>query len=313
MIWLPPSEGKTPPTHGPVLDLAGLALPELTAARREVAEALIRVSASPQGAEILGVGPRSRDDLVTNVHLWDSPSAPAAQLYTGVLFEAADLAGAAARGDVGHAAEPWIFSGLFGVLRPGDLVPDHRLSMGTRLPGPGGLAAYWRPRLEAALRPVAENRVVVDLRSGPYRSACPAPWAHTLRVDVVRDTDGRRTVVSHHAKHWRGLLCAQLSQDTGDVLAGSSGTDGVQACVQRIRDLAPTMVTLDARGQSHHVTGIEASATRTTSQGGSLTTLTLVTAQAGSATEAATLPSSTHRETRRTHPSAPVRTRRSAR
>ncbi|WP_312349271.1 peroxide stress protein YaaA [Actinomyces sp.] len=274
MIWLPPSEGKTAPVDGPVLDLSTLCLPELTSQREEVARALITVSASPAGAEVLHLGPRSRDDLGTNVRLREAPCAPAREVFSGVLFEAAGLA-------VGPTPDPArpdtpevrIFSGLFGVLGPDDPVPDHRLPMGTRLPGPGALAAYWRPRLRAALEPTVGDATVVDLRSGPYRSACPAQWAHCLRVEVQRRSAGRRSVVSHQAKHWRGLVCAALLR------SGLPRDASVDECVEAVRASVPGIVAHDARGTAQRVADAEVTPTAPTRRGGSVTTLTLVVEQ----------------------------------
>jgi len=276
MIWLPPSEGKTAPMDGPVLDLSALSLPELTSQREEVARALITVSASPAGAQVLHLGPRSVDDLETNVRLRESPCAPAREVFSGVLFEAAGLATAptpAPGPDAADSPEVWIFSGLFGVLRPGDPVPDHRLPMGTKLPGPGALASYWRPRLGAALRATVRGTTVVDLRSGPYRSACPAPWAHSLRVEVQRRSAGRRSVVSHQAKHWRGLVCAALLR------SGLPRDASVEECVEAVRASVPMIVTHDAQGTAQRVADVEVTPTAPSRQGGSVTTLTLVVEQ----------------------------------
>lgn len=270
MIWLPPSEGKTAPAHGPALDLAALSLPALTEAREEVARTLVAVSASPSGAEVLHLGPRSRGDLETNAHLGDAPCAPAREVFSGVLFEAAGL-GRCRRGPRGP--EVWIFSGLFGALRPEDPIPDHRLPMGARLPGTGALAGFWRPRLHDALEDRTRGATVVDLRSGPYRSACTGGWADVLRIDVVRSRDGRRGVVSHQAKHWRGMVCAGLLDASPDSLPP---TVTVEGCVSAIRSTAPTMVAHDATGARQQVVDVEVGPTTPTREGGSVTVLTLV-------------------------------------
>ena len=95
LILLPPSEGKTAPTSGPSLDLDSLLdADRLTAARREVMSALVEVSRSDEGASVLGLGPRSAEQVSTNLTLETSPCVPAHQLFTGVLYEAARLDGA---------------------------------------------------------------------------------------------------------------------------------------------------------------------------------------------------------------------------
>ncbi|HQY33699.1 peroxide stress protein YaaA [Actinotalea sp.] len=211
LLLLPPSEGKTAPTSGGPLDLAVLSHPGLTASRRTVLDALVRASARPDAAAVLGVGARAAGDVSRNLALLRSPTAEARSVYTGVLYAAAgfaDLHGTALRRAQRSVRT---VSALWGVLAPRDRVPAYRLSMGTDLPGVGPLAAYWRRPLAAELDTVADGGLVVDCRSAAYQAAWTPPvGAHRVAVRVMRERDGRRTVVSHEAKHTRGLLTGHL-------------------------------------------------------------------------------------------------------
>jgi uncharacterized protein len=218
LICLPPSEGKTPAPDGAApVDLARLTAAErLTTQRGAVLEALASVSARDDATTVLGVGASLAAEVARNVDLKSAPAAPAARVYTGVLYAAAglaDLADDAAR-------DVLVFSGLWGVVSPADLVPAYRLSMGADLPGVGRLATAWRPHLSAALDARAAGDVVVDCRSATYLAAwkpattgdAAADW---VTVRVVREADGRRTVVSHNAKHTRGVLTGHLLRRSG--------------------------------------------------------------------------------------------------
>jgi hypothetical protein len=107
------------------------------------------------------------------------------------------------------------FSGLWGVVAPGDRIPAYRLSMGVSLPDVGRLAMFWKPALAEVLDARAAGDVVVDCRSATYVAAWrprttgdgAAEW---VEVRVLRETDGKRTVVSHNAKHTRGVLAGHL-------------------------------------------------------------------------------------------------------
>lgn len=236
LILLPPSEGKTSPASGPSLDLASLLGAEtLSDPRREVMHALARVSASSDAASLLGLGPRSASDAALNLELEQASCSPAHALYTGVLYDAAGMAllgsDPATRRVLGEHVV--IMSGLWGALRATDLVPDHRLSMSASVEGPGRLASFWRPWLTPVLEGLAGDGIVVDCRSGAYSPAwqpTPARRAQLLRVSVVLErADGSRSVVSHHAKHTRGLLTGALVRS----LAAStlSPQDSVEAVV----------------------------------------------------------------------------------
>ncbi|MGF0117150.1 YaaA family protein [Promicromonospora sp. Marseille-Q5078] len=222
LICLPPSEGKTPaPADAAPVDLAGLTgAAELTDHRRTVAEALAAVSVRPDATAVLGVGASLADEVARNVDLKTAPAAPASSVYTGVLYAAAGLADLPDDAARRAADDVRVFSGLWGAVSPADRIPAYRLSMGVDLPGVGKLATAWRPHLSAALDARAAGDVVVDCRSAAYLAAwkpattgdAAADW---VTVRVVREAAGRRTVVSHNAKHTRGVLTGHLLRRSG--------------------------------------------------------------------------------------------------
>ena len=128
------------------------------------------------------------------------PCAPALEVYAGVLYDALGDA----RGDAERTV--LVTSALLGVVdADSDRIPAYRLSAGSVLSRLGAAGAWWRSRLAPIARELAgSGRVVVDCRSGAYRSMMPVPGA--IEVAAVRERDGKRTVVSHDAKRYRGLL-----------------------------------------------------------------------------------------------------------
>lgn len=234
LILLPPSEGKAFPGDGPALDPASLSLPELADARESVMTALEKVCARPleEARTVLGLTPRQAAAVQRNRELRTAATLRAADLYTGVLYDALRLPELLAGPSAALAAESvLVFSGLWGVLRPVDAVPPYRLAMSVSLPPLGPLGAFWRSRLTGTLTTLAEGRLVVDCRSTAYAAAFrPGPEIaeHTVAVRVLRQTvvDGvpRRSVVSHQAKAVRGavahsLLTAQETPQTPGELA----------------------------------------------------------------------------------------------
>ena len=221
LVLLPPSEGKTVPRRRRPLDLNSLSFPNLAATRQSVLDALLAASARPDALDVLGVPPTLGDEVARNRGLASAPTAPAAVVYSGVLYSALGLAtmDAAAR----RRANRWLVvtSALFGAVRPTDRIPAYRLSMKVNLPPLGPLAALWRAPLAAALDPLAERGLVVDCRSSTYAAAwVPQPGAWWVAIHVPGAT--------HMAKHTRGLvarfLCeagvdARTPQRLADVLA----------------------------------------------------------------------------------------------
>lgn len=242
LILLPPSEGKTAPTSGPPLDLGSLLDAErLTPPRREVMSALAEVSRHPDGPSVLGLGPRSAELAEANLSLETSPCTPAYRLFTGVLYEAAGLDAIATNAAGRKTLERHcvIFSGLWGILSPADAVPDHRLSMGTSLPGLGRLPSFWKPHLAPSLIDMAAQGLVVDCRSADYAAAWKPSVSDGVEIMTVRVVriadDGSRKVVSHMAKQARGLLTGELLRSVaGRSLSPEARADDVAALAARL-------------------------------------------------------------------------------
>lgn len=213
LILLPPSEGKANPTRGPRLKLSGLSHASLTAARSVTLDALIGLcTGSPIKARaVLGLGPTQTEEIERNAHLRSAHTAPALEVYTGVLYEALDAATLSATARKRLDTHVLIASALFGFLSPSDMIPAYRLSGDTKLPAIGPLHSLWQEPLAAVL--CASKGVILDLRSGAYAKLGPIPPALADRSFVGRvmlEKNGKRTVVSHHNKATKGRLLRGL-------------------------------------------------------------------------------------------------------
>ncbi|ROP27336.1 peroxide stress protein YaaA [Couchioplanes caeruleus] len=240
LILLPPSEGKTAPTAGEPVDPAALWLPGLAPARRRVLRRLVAMSrrtsarAVAESLEVLGLSAGQHGELMRNAALATAPAAPAAEVYSGVLYEALDVATLAPPAREWVDARAVVFSGLWGVVRLTDRIPAYRCSAGVTLPGIGGLTPYWRTALATAL---PDDGPVLDLRSGAYAAmAAPGPRAVALRVLHERIVDGapRRSVVSHFNKATKGRLVRALA-------AADAAPASVDELLTALRDLKYTV------------------------------------------------------------------------
>ena len=212
-ILIPPSETKAEPGEASPVDLGSLALPELKPTRKRLSAALVRLSRGRAAAalEALGLSEGQSGELEHNRDLLTASSAPAAEVYTGVLYDALDLPTLRGRGVIlDHVL---IFSGLWGVLRPGDRIPHYRCSAGVKLPVVGSVSTTWRKVLREPLAGHIGEDLVVDLRSGAYAGLwAPGANAVTVRVLHEREVGGvpKRTVVSHFNKATKGRLTRAL-------------------------------------------------------------------------------------------------------
>ncbi len=221
LILLPPSEGKATPRRGAALDLARLAFPGLTEPRERILAALVEhcSTAPDRAAATLGLGPTQADLVARNAGLLTAPTARADAIYTGVLYDALDVATLSPAARRRAAVRVAVTSSLFGVVRPTDWIPSYRLSGDATLPGLGPVAGIWRTHLGAVVTAAMGSGLLLDLRSTTYAAFWRPPRELAPRVATVRvlhEVGGRRTVVSHFNKATKGHLVRALLEE-GDV------------------------------------------------------------------------------------------------
>lgn len=133
--------------------------------------------------------------------------------FNGDVYEGLDAPGLAPRQLDYLQSHLRILSGLYGVLRPLDLMQPYRLEMGTRLANVRGkdLYAFWGERVTEALNTVLASRkakALVNLASEEYfKSVRPALLKVPVITPVFEDwKGGRYKIISFHAKRARGLM-----------------------------------------------------------------------------------------------------------
>jgi cytoplasmic iron level regulating protein YaaA (DUF328/UPF0246 family) len=208
LILLPPSEGKAAPSAGAPVDLDSLVYADQLAERRAgLLDALERLGtlAPARALKQLAISRGQAGEIGVDAALRAAPAAPAAKVYSGVLYERLGLPGLPVRA----RRQVLIASALWGVLRPEDRIPYYRFSANARLARIGPPATYWRQVLAAAL-PDEPGDLIVDMRSGAYAAVWTPKRATLLAVRAFSESGGKRKPVSHMAKAVRGDVARAL-------------------------------------------------------------------------------------------------------
>jgi cytoplasmic iron level regulating protein YaaA (DUF328/UPF0246 family) len=208
LILLPPSEGKFAPSEGAPVDLDSLAFAaELGERRERLLGALERLGtvATARALKQLDISKGQVGEIAVDAALRTAPAAPAAAIYTGVLYDHLRLPELPARA----RRRVLIASALWGVVRPEDRIPYYRFSAKARLARIGALSTYWRAELAAAM-PDESGDLVVDMRSAAYAAAWKPRRANLLAVRAFSESGGVRKPVSHMAKAVRGEVARSL-------------------------------------------------------------------------------------------------------
>jgi uncharacterized protein len=133
--------------------------------------------------------------------------------FNGDVYEGLDAASLNARQLTYAQSHIRILSGLYGLLRPLDLMQAYRLEMGTRLANPAGkdLYAFWGDTITEALnREIAATKApaLINLASEEYfKSVKPALLDVPVITPVFLDwKSGQYKIISFYAKRARGLM-----------------------------------------------------------------------------------------------------------
>ncbi len=113
-----------------------------------------------------------------------------------------------------------ILSGLYGVLRPLDLILPYRLEMGTKLPleSNKNLYEFWGSKITDALNSDIEesnHQVLINLASNEYyKSVNPKKIKAPVISPEFKDLkDGKYKIISIYAKKARGLMTRFIIQN----------------------------------------------------------------------------------------------------
>lgn len=149
----------------------------------------------------------------------DAPGFPAAFLFDGDTYaglEARKMDPDTLRWAQAHLR---ILSGLYGLLRPLDMIRPYRLEMGSRLANPKGdtLYAYWGKTIAKALNAQADEvgaRALINCASTEYFSAVDV---NALKLPVItpvflEERNGEAKIVSFWAKKARGAMARFIAQ-----------------------------------------------------------------------------------------------------
>jgi cytoplasmic iron level regulating protein YaaA (DUF328/UPF0246 family) len=179
---------------------------------------LLRTRSPQQIAELMDLSDKLSALNVARYQAWSSRATEKNARQAALAFDGDVYGGLDAR-SLGAEDLAWaqdhvcILSGLYGVLRPLDLMQPYRLEMGTQLANPGGanLYAFWGTRIADYLNTRLKSDtspVVINLASNEYFKAVDTKALKAQVVECVFQEykNGQYKIISFFAKRARGLM-----------------------------------------------------------------------------------------------------------
>jgi cytoplasmic iron level regulating protein YaaA (DUF328/UPF0246 family) len=203
--------------------------------------AVLREKSPAEIADLMALSDQLATLNVARYASWSQPFSPdnakqALLAFNGDVYEGLDAKSLAAT-DLAWAQDHLrILSGLYGVLRPLDLMQAYRLEMGTRLANPRGknLYEFWGERITEELNRLlareddaGRERVLLNLASDEYfKSVKPKKLKGRIVTPVFEDwKGGRYKIISFYAKRARGLMSRYVITHRLDEVAALQGFD----------------------------------------------------------------------------------------
>ncbi|HYC41472.1 MAG TPA: peroxide stress protein YaaA [Noviherbaspirillum sp.] len=192
-------------------------LPDFIEDSAELVDGLKRMSPADL-SELMGISDALAVLNVTRFVEWSKKftkknARQAILAFDGDVYEGLDAGTLTAKQLAYTQAHVRILSGLYGVLRPLDLMQPYRLEMGTRFANARGkdLYAFWGARVTDALNKVLashKRKVLVNLASEEYfKVVKPKQLDADVITPVFEDwKGGKYKVISFHAKRARGMM-----------------------------------------------------------------------------------------------------------
>lgn len=139
--------------------------------------------------------------------LKDKPSMKAIQRYNGVAFDALEYDNLNSKEQNYIDNNVILFSNLFGPIKSSDLIPDYKYKQGSKLPNISVEKFYKENFTNELDKYIGEE--IIDLRAGFYEKFYAPKNATVITMKFLKD--GK--VVSHWAKHYRGMVLNTLAKN----------------------------------------------------------------------------------------------------
>jgi uncharacterized protein len=208
LVLLPPSETKRPGGVGVSIDKLAIIWAALDPARDEIFSKLDTLLQSrEESIRGLKLGKKPDHALEVMKNLQTSPTMPAIERYSGVLFEAFDYQSLGLEARKRVEQQLFIQSALFGLLPATEMIPDYKFSSSAKLAGLS-LTKLWNQAHEAVWPRMIGP--ILDMRSESYRTLAPIPPRESYFVEVLDAKSGR--ALNHFNKKAKGAFARKAME-----------------------------------------------------------------------------------------------------
>tara|TARA_B100000768_G_C11276563_1_gene376272 strand:+ start:901 stop:1659 length:759 start_codon:yes stop_codon:yes gene_type:complete len=193
----------------------------------------LKVLSKKKLSDLMKISPALADLNYDRNQNWHQPfslknSKQAIYAFTGEVFRGIDIASLAEEKIPLLQDRLRILSGLYGLLKPLDLIQPYRLEMGTRINigKADNLYKFWDSNLADALNnEMKDGDLLINLASSEYFKAVPKKILKTIMITPVFKElkNGDYKIVMTYAKKARGLMVRYIIENDVNTLEELKG------------------------------------------------------------------------------------------
>lgn len=215
-ILIPPSEAKNPSEDEQTFLLNKLSFNSLNKKRSKIIDYLSEQNFSVENyTSIFDISTRNYEKInALNSNIKNSKVLSSIERYTGVLYDYLDYSNLDEKDKIEFNKSVIIFSGLFGLLRPEDKIPNYKLKMATKLFDDKKLSKYWNKEITNVLKGQLNDQIVCNMLPNEFMLAFDktiiSPRYELTFSFLQENKVGELKSITHWTKALRGSLIRYL-------------------------------------------------------------------------------------------------------
>lgn len=179
ILLLPPSEAKIDNLHQSTIYSKAReknSFPGLKRARGSLYRHLIEfleysnLAESSKALELKGI--HLDKAIRSDLNLMKASTLPAIHRYAGIMFKYIDYHGMNQKQKTNFNENVLFIDGMFGIIKPMDLIPDYKLKINSPIPGLN-IVKFWKRELEKTLEREFYGKIIIDLLPDAHRRVLP--------------------------------------------------------------------------------------------------------------------------------------------
>lgn len=207
IILLPPSEGKNKDGES---DESSFSFQKLNLSRELILNKLLEtISKEPESKleklfDVKGINLIQTLEINSNIR--KSKTLKAIERYSGVMFKAINYENMSINQKQNFDNSVLFIDGLFGLLKPLDLIPNYKLKINSKLQDID-VTKFWKSELETYLDNLFKNKLIIDILPQAHRNVIADKFKEKLiEISFYEIKNGKLKNVGHASKKLKGEI-----------------------------------------------------------------------------------------------------------